>query len=87
MSEPDVDPDDTIFKATGANTGKVVHLKRDCKALQRASNVREMQARQFPNPKWCSYCLGNRTHGGGSREIYELAKQAGQNRAEVQDES
>lgn len=87
MSEPDLDGADTIWKATGANTGKVVHLSRDCRALQRASNVRAMKVRQFPNPTWCSYCLGTRNNGGGSREIYELAKNAGEQRAQVQDES
>jgi len=75
---------ETLYRAIGANTGSKVHVERDCQALRRAERVEETRPAYHPDPDYCALCAGDGGgNGGGSRELYERAKQIGEQRAEA----
>lgn len=87
MTEPDVDGDTTIYRTVCSHTDSVIHLREDCIALEQASRVEAKPRRLHPHAEWCGACTnGGRDDGGGSREIYELAKSIGESRAEAADD-
>ena len=87
MTEPDVDGDTTIWRAVSAHTSSKLHRRRDCLALSKAKRVEAKPRRLHPHADWCSVCTGDgRADGGGSREIYELAKSIGEDRAGAADD-
>jgi len=87
MTEPDLAPDATVWRAVSSDRRSMLHTRRNCPALQKANKVESKPLRTHPHPTWCSICTGDGpAAGGGSREIYERAKRIGQQRSEAVDD-
>jgi len=87
MSDPSIEPGESVWRTVSAGTNHKLHTRPHCPALQQSSQVMETTLQCHPDPDWCRICTGDGpAAGGGSREIYQLAKSIGEDRAEAADD-